>query len=110
MARRRGEAEVEAIFARTRPAIGRHRAAAEGGKRAAVHAMSQEVDRCRETLAHHLLDLPLWHVLYFWTILRLKYRPWRILVPASLIAVLLYRAAAGTIPNLWAMLAGGLGH
>ena len=108
MAERPGRPGVEEILARGAPAIGRQREASCQATQRTIRAMSQEVERCQETLAHHLLDLPLTHVVYFWVILRLKYRPWRVLIPASLLAVLIYRLAAGSIPNPWTVLAGGL--
>lgn len=100
--------ETELILARTRPLIKERRLAAEQSAQRTIRAMSQEVERCRESLAHHLLDLPLLHVLYYWTILRLKFRPWRVLVPVSLGAAVLYRLLAGNVPNLWTILSGGI--
>ena len=108
MAKRPGRPEVEEILARGAPEIRRQREASRQATQRTIRAMSQEVERCQETLAHHLLDLPLTHVVYFWVILRLKYRPWRVLIPVSLLAVLIYRLAAGNIPNPWTILAGGL--
>ena len=108
MAKKIAAPSAEEIIARALPEVREQRRAARQAAHAAVRAMSREVERCQETLAHHLLDLPFWKVLYYWAILRLKYRPWRILIPVSLFAVAIYRLAAGTIPNLWALLAGGL--
>jgi len=110
LAKKPGELDVEAIIAGARPEFRRQREASARFTRQAVRAMSQEVERCRETLAHHLLDLSLVHILYFWVILRLKYRPWRVLVPVSVLSVVIYRLAAGSVPNLWTILAGGLVH
>lgn len=108
MAEKRDRTGAEEILARGAPEIRRQRTATQQAMQRTIRAMSQEVERCQETLAHHLLDLPLTHVVYFWVILRLKYRPWRVLIPASLLAVLIYRLAAGSIPNPWIILAGGL--
>lgn len=50
-----------------------------------VDAARQETNR----LEHHLLEMPLSVILYQWIIIRLKSRPWRLLVPASLAMALL---------------------
>ena len=50
-----------------------------------VSATHRESDR----LEHHLLEMPLSVIIYQWIIVRLKSRPWRLLVPASLAMALL---------------------
>lgn len=50
-----------------------------------VNAAHREADR----LEHHLLEMPLSVIIYQWIIVRLKSRPWRLLVPASLAMALL---------------------
>ncbi len=110
MAKGKTAKEIEDLFQAASPELRAQRRAAMQASLGIIRAMSQEIERYHETLAHHLLDLPLTHVLYYWLILRLKFRPWRVLVPASLLAVLLYRLVAGSVPNFWSLLAGGLIH
>ncbi len=102
--------ELEELLRRAAPQLRKDREEAWQASAKTIRAMSQEIERQRETLAHHLLDLPLFQVLYYWLILRLKFRPWRVLVPVSVLTVLIYRLAAGTVPNLWSLFAGGLVH
>jgi hypothetical protein len=101
--------QIAEAFARARPALLRQREAAEKAAPAALRAMRREVEKRHESLAHHLLELPLLKVLYFWLILRLKLKPWRVLVPASIMIALLFRLIGGAVvPNLWRILAGGM--
>lgn len=53
-----------------------------------IDAAHRETDR----LEHHLLEMPLSVIIYQWVIIRLKSRPWRLLVPASLALGLLLQS------------------
>ncbi len=53
-----------------------------------VKVAAQETDR----LEHHLMEMPLSVIIYQWIIVRLKTRPWRILVPTSIALTLLLQS------------------
>ena len=50
-----------------------------------ITAAHHEADR----LEHHLLEMPLSVIIYQWIIIRLKHRPWRLLIPVSMVLTLL---------------------
>ena len=50
-----------------------------------VSRMIDTAHRETERLEYHLSELPLSVVIYQWVIVRLKSRPWRLLLPASLL-------------------------
>jgi hypothetical protein len=62
-----------------------------------VSRMVETARRESDRLEHHLLELPLPVILYQWFIIRLKRRPWRILVPASMIVTLLLQGLLGRV-------------
>lgn len=77
----------------------------------ATHAMhnrivSQMVATARretDRLEHHLLELPLSVIIYQWVILRLKARPWQLLVPISFALSFLLQGILTRV-NLWQFL------
>ncbi len=48
-----------------------------------VSRMVATVHQEEERLENHLLEMPLSVIIYQWIIVRLKSRPWRLLIPAS---------------------------
>lgn len=56
-----------------------------------------------ERLEYHLSELPLSVVIYQWVIVRLKSRPWRLLVPVSLLLSILFHGVLVRV-NLWQFL------
>lgn len=48
-----------------------------------VSRMVATVHREEERLENHLLEMPLSVIVYQWVIVRLKSRPWRLLIPVS---------------------------
>ncbi len=60
------------------------REAAENYRNEIVSRMVQTAHQETDRIEHHLLEMPLSVIIYKWFILRLKSRPWGLLVPASL--------------------------
>lgn len=68
-----------------------------------VSRMIDTAHRETERLEYHLSELPLSVVIYQWVIVRLKSRPWRLLVPASLLLSILFHGVLVRV-NLWQFL------
>jgi len=54
-----------------------------------VSQMVRVADLETERIEHHLLEMPLSVIIYQWIIIRLKTRPWRLLIPASVALTLI---------------------
>lgn len=54
-----------------------------------VSQMVRVADLETERIEHHLLEMPLSVITYQWIIIRLKIRPWRLLIPASVALTLI---------------------
>lgn len=50
-----------------------------------------------ERIDHHLLEMPLSVITYQWIVIRLKCRPWRLLIPASFILSFLFQGLLSRI-------------
>ena len=59
----------------------------------------QETDR----LDHHLMEMPLSVIVYQWIIVRLKTRPWRLLIPASVALTFLLQSLLSKVNLLQIM-------
>lgn len=64
--------------------------------------MRAEMHQGRDLLEHQLLNISLGLLVYTWIILRMKSKPWRILVPASFgVWIVLMATGAGRIVLSW---------
>ena len=50
-----------------------------------------------ERIEHHLLEMPLSVITYQWVVIRLKCRPWRLLIPVSLFLSFLFQGLLSRI-------------
>lgn len=80
---------IKKLINRTQDLRRQDQAAVQSAQNRIVAAMVTTTQRETERLEHHLLELPLTVIIYQWLIIRLKSRPWRLLLPASLALSLL---------------------
>lgn len=62
-----------------------------------VSEMIKTARKESDRIEHHLLEMPLSVIIYQWIVIRLKCRPWRLLIPASLLLSILLQGLLSRI-------------
>lgn len=83
------EQQIRQLMERTQPVRQAEREAVAALQNRIIPRMVETAHRETDRLEHHLLEMPLAVIIYQWVIIRLKYRPWRLLIPASVALTLL---------------------
>jgi hypothetical protein len=84
------EKQIRRLIENTQPQYQAGQQAIKAMENRVISRMVETAHQEKDRLEHHLLDMPLPVIIYQWVIIRLKYRPWRLLLPASVtLAVLL---------------------
>lgn len=91
------EKQIRQLMERTKPVRQIEQEAVAAFQDRIISRMVETARRETDRLEHHLLELPLSVIIYQWLIIRLKYRPWRLLVPASVALTLLLQGVLSRI-------------
>lgn len=93
----RKEMRAEEILAGASAALIESEGHAAGRRGELLGLMRSEMNRERDFMENQLLNVSLGLLIYQWIIVRMKVKPWRVLVPASI--------------GVWALMAlSGFGH
>lgn len=91
------EIRAEKILAGASAALARSEEHVAGHRGELLTLMRSEMKRERDFMENQLLNVSLGLLVYQWVIVRMKVKPWRVLVPASI--------------GVWALMAlSGFGH
>jgi hypothetical protein len=83
------EKSLQELFGRTQKARREEQEAVNAWQDRIIAKMVATAHRETDRLEHHLLEMPLSVIVYQWVIIRLKHRPWRLLIPVSVVLTLL---------------------
>lgn len=83
------EQDFERLLTETEGLCNEDRKAATAMENRIVSRMIATSRKEEERLENHLLEMPLSVIVYKWVIVRLKSRPWRLLIPTSIALSLL---------------------
>lgn len=83
------EKQIRQLMERTKTVREAHQEAVDAFRDRIISRMVETAHQETDRLEHHLLEMPLSVIIYQWVIIRLKYRPWRLLLPASVALTLL---------------------
>jgi hypothetical protein len=84
--------KVDEILKNTEPLRKQEQQAVINAGNRIITKMIDTANRESDRIEHHLLEMPLPVITYQWVILRLKSRPWRLLIPASVALTLLLQS------------------
>lgn len=93
---------ADEILEQASPLLAAHERFAGDHRDRILADMRAEMHQGRDLLEHQLLNIPLGLLVYTWIILRMKTKPWRILVPASIgVWIVLMATGAGRAVISW---------
>jgi hypothetical protein len=97
------EKQIRQLMERTKPVHQAHQEAVNALQDRIISRMVETAHQETDRLEHHLLEMPLPVIIYQWVIIRLKCRPWRLLIPASVALTLLLQGVLSRL-NILQML------